>query len=89
MLKGKEYEKIGIGQLHIKKSDGDEKKILLIRAATATGITSASLSMPVNYDFLFYFKLKDFIISCALWLMFLMIHIKRIKNIIPVCYNML
>uniref|UniRef100_A0A0N5A7Z1 RanBD1 domain-containing protein n=1 Tax=Syphacia muris TaxID=451379 RepID=A0A0N5A7Z1_9BILA len=38
VLKGKEYEKIGIGQLHIKKDeDNSEKKILLIRAATTIG----------------------------------------------------
>lgn len=34
VLKGKEYEKVGIGQLHIKKDDDDDKKIMLIRAAT-------------------------------------------------------
>ncbi|VDM94304.1 unnamed protein product [Onchocerca ochengi] len=38
VLKGTEYEKLGIGQLHIKIDEADsEKKILLIRAATATG----------------------------------------------------
>ncbi|KAM3724637.1 Nuclear pore complex protein [Dirofilaria immitis] len=38
VLKGTEYEKLGIGQLHIKTDETDSgKKILLIRAATATG----------------------------------------------------
>lgn len=38
VLKGTEYEKLGIGQLHIKAEETDSvKKILLIRAATTTG----------------------------------------------------
>uniref|UniRef100_A0A915AHS0 RanBD1 domain-containing protein n=1 Tax=Parascaris univalens TaxID=6257 RepID=A0A915AHS0_PARUN len=37
VLKGKVYEKLGIGQLHIKKAEKDEKKILLVRAATTIG----------------------------------------------------
>ncbi|VBB26779.1 unnamed protein product [Acanthocheilonema viteae] len=38
VLKGTEYEKLGIGQLHIKIDENNSvKKILLIRAATATG----------------------------------------------------
>ncbi|EFO23904.2 hypothetical protein LOAG_04583 [Loa loa] len=38
VLKGTEYEKLGIGQLHIKTDETDSiKKILLIRAATTTG----------------------------------------------------
>ncbi|VDN94980.1 unnamed protein product [Brugia pahangi] len=38
VLKGTEYEKLGIGQLHIKTDETDgAKKILLIRAATTTG----------------------------------------------------
>ncbi|VDN05126.1 unnamed protein product [Thelazia callipaeda] len=37
VLKGNEYEKLGIGQLYIKKDEKDhEKKILLVRAATTT-----------------------------------------------------
>uniref|UniRef100_A0A0R3RH75 RanBD1 domain-containing protein n=1 Tax=Elaeophora elaphi TaxID=1147741 RepID=A0A0R3RH75_9BILA len=38
VLKGTEYEKLGIGQLHIKTDESDSvKKILLVRAATTTG----------------------------------------------------
>lgn len=38
VLKGTEYEKLGIGQLHIKTDESDgKKKILLVRAATTTG----------------------------------------------------
>ncbi|EJW78529.1 hypothetical protein WUBG_10562, partial [Wuchereria bancrofti] len=38
VLKGTEYEKLGVGQLHIKTDETDGvKKILLIRAATTTG----------------------------------------------------
>ncbi|CAG9530227.1 unnamed protein product [Cercopithifilaria johnstoni] len=38
VLKGTEYEKLGIGQLHIKTDETDStKKILLVRAATTTG----------------------------------------------------
>ncbi|VDN21952.1 unnamed protein product [Gongylonema pulchrum] len=38
VLKEKEFHKLGIGQLHIKKGDSESaKKILLIRAATTTG----------------------------------------------------
>lgn len=38
VLKGVEYEKLGVGQLHIKTDETDTiKKILLIRAATTIG----------------------------------------------------
>ncbi|VDM45744.1 unnamed protein product [Toxocara canis] len=37
VLKGKTYEKLGVGQLHIKKKEGESRKILLIRAATTIG----------------------------------------------------
>uniref|UniRef100_A0A914S223 Uncharacterized protein n=1 Tax=Parascaris equorum TaxID=6256 RepID=A0A914S223_PAREQ len=43
VLKGKVYEKLGIGQLHIKKAEKDEKKILLVRAATTIGTIVTSL----------------------------------------------
>uniref|UniRef100_A0A0M3IBW0 RanBD1 domain-containing protein n=1 Tax=Ascaris lumbricoides TaxID=6252 RepID=A0A0M3IBW0_ASCLU len=51
ILKGKTYEKLGIGQLHIKKAEKDEKKILLVRAATTIDrIFSGTIWLNVFVD---------------------------------------
>ncbi|VDO56580.1 unnamed protein product [Onchocerca flexuosa] len=57
VLKGTEYEKLGIGQLHIKIDETDsEKKILLIRAATTVGkyyynYQGFYLNIAINHEY--------------------------------------